>query len=456
MEGFLNRYRNITVLLLVIFAQLLLLALQVKNEQDVRMIRVWTVSAVTPVARILEGLRGGGVGFIRNYITLHDTNAQNRRLLEENGRLKLENTFLKNEVNRADRAKALELFQSHTASKTLAASIIMMGAGSNSKVVYVDRGSSSGVMRGMAVVTPDGIVGKVIAAYPMSSEVLLINDPDFAAGVLSQNGQVRGTLKGEGTPMCKVDYVPLEEKIAPGEWFYTSGDDRVFPQGFPVGIVKVVRPGLQFQEILVEPSGIQRGLEDVLILIQGVHQEIPDTPPANQPIYLAPPPPASSAPPTTGETGAPPVTGTEADKLRTAYKALGEAQGHTYGAGEVGSKPPDFTKLPSTSGTQPAGRGPATAAPVQPQRPATVPDPNNRPSGQPETRGADAPGTDPSAAPAVKRPPETGPASPSKSPGQPAKSTEPPKKQPVPPGPEPSDAARRANQAAGAPKGPSH
>src|SRR6476660_5158300 len=99
MESFLNRYRNITVLLLVIFAQLLLLAVQVKNDQDVRMIRVWTVSAVTPVARLLEGVRGGGVGFVRNYITLHDTNAQNRRLQEENGRLKLENNFLRTELS---------------------------------------------------------------------------------------------------------------------------------------------------------------------------------------------------------------------------------------------------------------------------------------------------------------------------------------------------------------------
>ena len=297
MEGFLNRYRNITVLLLVIFAQLVLVAMQVKSDQDVRMIRVWTVSAVTPAARILESLRGGGVGFVRNYVRLHDTNAENRRLTEENGRLKLENTFLRNELNRADRAKALEMFQAHTPSKMLAATVIGTAAGSNSKVVFVDRGSASGVMRGMAVVTPDGIVGKVIAAYPVSSEVMLINDPDFAAGVVSQKSLVHGTLKGDGTPLCHVDYVPLEEKLSVGEWFYTSGDDRVFPQGFPVGVIKAVRPGTGFQEILLEPSGLQHGLlEDVLILIQAVHQEVPDTPQANQPVYIAPAPPNANTP----------------------------------------------------------------------------------------------------------------------------------------------------------------
>src|SRR5215472_8001311 len=106
MESFLNRYRNITVLLLVIFAQLLLLAVQVKNDRDVRVIRVWAVSAVTPVARLMEGLRGGGSGFLHNYILLKDTNDANRRLQAEVDRLKMENIFLKNELNTADRAKA--------------------------------------------------------------------------------------------------------------------------------------------------------------------------------------------------------------------------------------------------------------------------------------------------------------------------------------------------------------
>src|SRR5947207_5849179 len=119
MESLLNRYRNITVLLLVIMAQLVLLAVSAKNDQDVKLIRVWTVTAVTPVARIVEGLRGGGNGFLHNYILLHDTNAENKKLQSEVDRLRLENTFLKNELNTADRAKALQVFQTHTQSKML-------------------------------------------------------------------------------------------------------------------------------------------------------------------------------------------------------------------------------------------------------------------------------------------------------------------------------------------------
>src|SRR5579871_6369038 len=432
METFLNRYRNITVLLLVIFGQLVLLAVQVKNDQDVRMIRVWTVTAVTPVARIVEWLRGGSTGFVHDYIVLHDTHEQNVRLQAEVDRLKLENNFLKNELNTADRAKALALFQAQTPSKTLAASVIGTAAGTNSKVVFVDRGSASGVQRGMAVVTPDGIVGKVIAAYPTASQVMEITDPDFAAGVISQKTMARGTLKGQGTPMCKVDYLPAEEKVAVGDWFYTSGDDRIFPRGFPVGIVKAVHPGQPFQEIYVEPSGMQRGVEDVLILIEGVHQAIPDEPPASQPVYIAP------APNTPDVAQAQPAGTTEADKLRNQYKLVGDAQNHKFGEGLPGSKPPDFNlKVPanpaSGAGSQGANQGPgaggrgpgkpaATAAPA-----GTAAVPANRAPVQtaPGTNASPAANRTPGAPAAASRPPAPAPQAPSTpAPATPPQSTQ--------------------------------
>jgi rod shape-determining protein MreC len=362
MESLLNRYRNITVLLLVIMAQLVLLAVSAKNDQDVRMIRVWTVTAVTPLARIVEGIRGGGTGFLHNYVLLHDTNEENKKLRSEVDRLRLENTFLKNELNTADRAKALQVFQQHTQSKTLAASIIGIGAGSSSKVVLVDRGTVNGVQRGMAVVTPDGIAGKIVAAYPTASHVQLITDPDFAAGVMTKGG-ARGTLKGQGNPQCRVDYVPFEQKVDVGEPVYTSGDDRIFPRGFAVGIVRSVRPAQPFKEILVEPTGLQRGLEDVLIIVEGVHQEIPETPAVMQPVYVAPPPPGASP---NGSQPAQPVdpAGTEADRLESAYKSLGQTQGHTFGDNTPGQKAPDFTKVGQPAATGTTSPAPGTAPPA--------------------------------------------------------------------------------------------
>jgi rod shape-determining protein MreC len=452
MESLLNRYRNITVLLLVIFGQLLLLAVQVKNDRDVRMIRIWTVMAITPVARVAESLRGGTIGVVRNYILLRDTNQENRRLKTEVDRLKLENIFLKNDLNTADRAKALQLLQAHIPSRAVAASIIGAAGGANSKVVFVDRGSTAGIERGMAVVTPEGIVGKVIASYPTASQVMLVTDPDFAAGVVSQKTLTRGTLKGQGTPMCRVDYVALEDKIQPGEMLFTSGDDRVFPRGFPVGVVKIVRNGPPpFKEIYVEPAGVQHGVEDVLILIEGVHQPVPEAAVASPSVYIAPPPPAPAGEAGGGSGGAPggagSGSGTEADKLRTQYKTIGDAQGHKFGEGAPGSKPPNFNmQLPPAGAAQtPAGGAQGgQAAPVTQQAPATAPNGSAVPVGQPAQRPAGAPGT--------QQPSGTAPSRPAAPAGQPAQRPGVPGTQ-QPSGTVPSRPAAPAGQPAQRPTG---
>ena len=373
MEAFVSRYRNITVLLLVILAQLVLIAVQVRSDQDVRMIRVWSVTAITPFARVLESVRGGTGGFVGNYVLMHDAREENKRLQTEVDKLKMENLFLRTELATADRAKALVAFQARTPSKTVAARVIATGAGANSQVVFLDRGSGSGVERGMPVVTPDGIVGKVLAAYPTASEVMLVTDPDFAAGVVSQKNHVTGTMKGTGYGSCKVDYVPNEEKVDPGEWFYTSGDDRIFPKGFPAGMARVVRNGASDKDIVVEPSGLEHGLEAVLIMLEGVHQAIPAAPPANAPVYIGPPPPAAAE---SGERA--PVGGTDADRLRQRYQQIGEAQGHKFGEGLPGSKPPDFNMKapPADQAAKPPNAPAPPAAKPQPPAPKTpAPDP---------------------------------------------------------------------------------
>jgi rod shape-determining protein MreC len=445
METLLNRYRNITVLLLAIFAQLVLLAYQVKSAEDVPMIRVWAVSAVTPLAKVLEVIRTGTVGFVEGYITLHDTRQENLRMKQELGKLKMENQFLKSELSTADRAKALVAFQAQTQSKTLAARIIGMGAGVNSKVVFVDRGSESGVQKGMAVVTPDGIVGKVLASYPTgSSQVLLITDPNFAAGVISQKHQARGTLKGQGYADCKVEYVQNEEQLDAGEWFYTSGDDRIFPKGFPVGVTRVVRSGQGMKDVYVEPSGLQHGLEEVLILLEGVHQAIPQAPLAsNEPVYMAPPPPAERPANPAGVQDELNKTGlaTDADRLRERYKQIGAAQNHVYGEGAMGTKPPDFNLKPPAAGSQPAPAAqPAAGTP-------TSPAPARREAPHPATQ---APTTAPVAKPAapVTTVPRTEPAPvPRKTPApNPAPTAQPDAGTPTSPVPAKPEAARPATQ----------
>jgi rod shape-determining protein MreC len=254
----------------------------------------------------------------------------------------MENQYLRTQLDTADRARALQIFQASSPSKTLAAHVIGNGTGSGGKVVIVDVGSTSGVQKGMAVIEPSGIVGKVVDVYPTGAFVLLITDQTFAAGVMSNKNRVRGTLKGQGNSTVIVDYVQNEEKLDQGEWFYTSGDDRIFPKGLPVGEATVVRSGKNHKEIFVTPSGFQNGLEEVLIVIDGVHGTVPEPASASQPVHLLDPPPGE--PGDTAAAGAPHTgPGSDADRIVEQYRKIGEAQKHVYGVRGTGA--PNYNAL---------------------------------------------------------------------------------------------------------------
>jgi len=190
--------------------------------------------------------------------------------------------------------------------------------------------------------------------------------------------------------------------------FYTSGDDRIFPKGFPAGVARVVGPSSPYQEVLVEPTGLERGLEAVLIVLEGVHQAIPEVPPANAPVYLGTPPPAAPGEQAVQPAGPP---GTDADKLLQKYQRIGAAENHKFGEGAPGTKPPDFNiKLPP-----PGAEGTGAASPPSGQLPA-------KPASPPGSASQGPKGTPPDVA-------KTGAAA---SPRRPVAAPEPAKPQPPP------------------------
>jgi len=232
-------------------------------------------------------------------------------------------------------------------------------------------------------------VGKVTGAYPTASFVLLITDPSFAAGVISQKNHVHGTLKGQGYSTVIVDYVQNEQKVEPGEQFFTSGDDRIFPKGLPVGETTVVREGKSYKEIFVTPSGLQNGLEEVLIVTEGVHVPIPEAQPTSQTVHLQEPPPAESSDASTID-GAPdqvpaqapaqpptqsgPLT-TDADRLVDQYRKIGQAEKHIYGQSAGGApnfninlnpRPADAVPLPPGAQNPASPGAPSSASPPAP------------------------------------------------------------------------------------------
>lgn len=269
MESILKRHLNLVVLVGVLFAQMIGLAAQVKRQTEsgpVRLIRMWAVSAVTPVERAIFGSGRAVRGFWGDYIDLRGVRQQNDELRAEVQRLRLEELRLSEDTAQARRLKALLGFKEQFASQTLPAQVISTTGSEFSKGVYIDKGSSDGVRPDMPVITPDGIVGKILRTYPHSSLVLEINDPTSGAGVILQKSRLQGILKGTSDGEVRVANIMADEKVEVGERVLTSGGDRVFPKGMPVGTVSRTSPAGTFLQITVHPAAELERVEEVLVV----------------------------------------------------------------------------------------------------------------------------------------------------------------------------------------------
>jgi len=278
MENFFIRYRNETVLVAILFAQVIGLATQVRVPkpgaepgQSSRLIRVWAVNMVTPFQKLFVYTGSGLRSVFSNYIDLRNVREQNQELQKQLDQIRLEKASLQQEVDQARRLQALLDFKQTYIAKTLAAQVIGTSGTDLSRVIYIDRGTNDGVAAGMAVITPDGIVGKVSRADRRTSQVLLISDPSSGAGVLLERQRLNGVLKGSASGVPVIQNVMIGENIEVGDSVITTGGDRVFPKGLKVGTVTHVAPDPEhdpFLAIKVKPAADLSRLEEVLVVTE--------------------------------------------------------------------------------------------------------------------------------------------------------------------------------------------
>ncbi len=229
-----------------------MLAVQIKRDSQGRLIRVWTVSAVSPVER--SGAWGIGKfrDAWRHYFALSDTARQNEELIRENGQLKLEIMQLQSKSAEADRLASLLNFKQKQAKVPMVlARVIGASADANSAVVYLDQGTHEGIRKNMGVITPEGVVGKVIESYPNTCQVLLLTDRDSGVGAMIANSRIQSPVGGLGEPLLTMKYVGNDDEVAVGSRVVTSGMDRIFPKDLPVGIIAQVKPGGQYKLIVL-------------------------------------------------------------------------------------------------------------------------------------------------------------------------------------------------------------
>jgi rod shape-determining protein MreC len=282
MESFFDRYKNPLVLMGVLFIQIVLLATQVKrpdpknpNAGGTRLIRVWAVTTVTPFEKALVGTGHFFRNGWHNYVDLHGVRRQNQELQAQITQLRLEEVRLKQDAEQAHRLQALMGFKEKFISQTMPAQVIGTSGSEQSHVIYIDKGSHDGVHTDMAVITPDGIVGKVKDVFPWSSQVLMINDRESGAGVILEKSRLQGVLRGTTLGELLVDGVMADQKVDVGDPVIASGGDRIYPKGLPVGTISSVAPDREtgtFLVIKVKPAADLNRLEEVLVITKMTEQ----------------------------------------------------------------------------------------------------------------------------------------------------------------------------------------
>jgi rod shape-determining protein MreC len=159
-------------------------------------------------------------------------------------------------------------FRSELPSGAITATIIASSASSWFQSCVISKGSADGVRKGMAVVTPLGVVGKVAAVTGRTAKVLLLTDPNSGIDVLVQRTRSRGIVSGSLESGTVLKYIKRSEDVQEGDRLVTSGLDSGFPKGLLVGTVIRVRKqnrGL-FQSVEVWPAVQAARVEEVLVV----------------------------------------------------------------------------------------------------------------------------------------------------------------------------------------------
>jgi rod shape-determining protein MreC len=276
MENLMGRYRNVSILAAAIFLQIVGLAIQVKRQNDnqsSRLIRVWAVTAVTPLEKGIVRIQNGVGGVWHNYLYLRGVRQENRDLQQQIQQLQLEQVRLRQDAQQARRLQNLLGFKEQFIAQTMAAQVIGSSGSEQSRIVYIDKGSNQGIKRDMAVISGDGVVGKVILVFGDTSQVLLINDQSSGVGAILEQSRLQGILKGKASGELVLDKIMPDEDVKPGEKVLTSGGDQIFPKGLPLGTVAKVSTGGQFLQVTLQPAASLNHLEEVLVITQKQERE---------------------------------------------------------------------------------------------------------------------------------------------------------------------------------------
>ena len=254
-------------------ANFVLMAFDARAEGNQRVIRVWAQTAADFVQSPVTTVTSSFSGYFNSIANLRSAQDENSLLREKVQELEVELKAKEDLAAENERLNQLLNLKEKSQYKVVNARIIGRDPSIWFDSSIVNRGSLDGVKLNMPVVTNGGLVGRVTAVGPLTSQVDMITRDKSGVGAVV--GEVAGSgALGVVTGSSKRDlvemrYVPGTSEVQPGQIVYTSGQDGIFPAGLKVGEIVEVESGSATtpHRILIRPSAGISSMQEVAILL---------------------------------------------------------------------------------------------------------------------------------------------------------------------------------------------
>lgn len=267
------------LLFLLLSLNLVLMAASVRGVHGTSLLDQAILSIAAPFLKVAAWSSDTVTGLWSGWIGLRDVEQENRRLRAEVGTLMLQAREAEEARQEVRRMRELLALREESGRSAVAARVIARGAAGPARILLLGSGTRDGVARDQAVITPRGVVGRVMEAAAGTSKVQTILDSNSGVAALLQRTRVQGILVGDGEGACRLEFVSELARVDVGDVVVASGLDEIHPKGAILGVVTEVGEAKDLtRRIKVRPEVDFQRLEEVLVLAGTPHtagEEVP-------------------------------------------------------------------------------------------------------------------------------------------------------------------------------------
>lgn len=266
MFRFISLHKKLFMAIGAFIALLWLVTVQVKSGRLSFLERpVLGLSSI--VERSAASVRNAVRSVWSGYVFLVRTQRENRRLKEEIDRLRLESQLANEVMIENERLRSALGFQKQTPYSSIIVQVVSKEVSPSSSSFVINKGAVHGIQKNMAVITPDGVVGKVQTVLDSTARVILLTDPASVLAVRVQRNREEGLLEGKLSHLS-LKYVSYYADIQEGDLLVTSGFEGIFPKGLPVAVVTSVKKheARPFQTVTAKSVVSFSRVEEALVL----------------------------------------------------------------------------------------------------------------------------------------------------------------------------------------------